>query len=270
MGITHIDARKETKGELGSPVSGVLPSQRVTGMQDEAENQKEVPSLWTTQVRIPSDIERLVRQESTDTGDTLNTILVKRLQAGYEADNSPNIAQTLETAAFMFLELLDTEHQRIILENVEEHKRTVAEYLISAIMLAHEQGNTSYLMPDAAMPPDAVIGDANVPPSMEATLTCEYCQKEIEKPYKLKQQRYCHDPEPILIDAVKKAVQDYGKESEQYQNAMDDLAQCPETCGKLASQREAQTLRDDIVAMRQNTEGSINLRKVAPKRRAQL
>jgi len=240
-----------------------LPPSRFTGAQDTPE----VPSIWATQVRIPSDLERLVRQESTDSGDTLNTVLVKRIKAGYEADNSPNIVQTLEAAAFTFLEVLDTEHKRIILENAEEHKRTVAEYLLSAILLAHEQGNTSHLMPDAAFPAEAVFDPASPVYGAEATLTCEYCHKEIAKPYKLKSQRYCHDPEPALVDVVKKAMQAHGVESEQYQDAMDALAACPETCGRLAEQRKVQEQRADIVAMRQESEGAINLRKVVPKRR---
>ena len=155
---------------------------------------------WTTQARIPSNIERAIRNEKELTGESLNEIIVSRLRRSYDTAATPSheteVTTSLEAAAYTFLSTLDDDHQRILLDNVKEYGRSLPEYIISAMKLVHDQGQTGHLMPDAAMPANLDIHASTVqhPNGHEGVeLVCEECGNVIPPPYVRDGQRYCHN-----------------------------------------------------------------------------
>ena len=195
--------------------------------------------IWSTQLRIRGDIEQLVRQRKAETGQSLNEILCEWVEAG--ATDLPDGAMppTLEHAAYVFLEALDDDHRRILLDNVDEHKRTLAEYMVSAIKLAHDRGETAYLMPDAAMPADVIFDKLTTPTSQQSELVCQRpeCGRLIARPYVRPDQRFCHPP-------------DEG-----------------ESCGRLYEQGRINAQRQEQVTARQSSDLAINLAKIVPRSR---
>ena len=202
---------------------------------------------WVVSFRVPVHLEAMIRSESTASGVSLNTVMVKTMEAGFhppsEVETQPH---TLETAAYTFFEVLEADHQTILMGNVEAHKRSMAEYMLSAIKRVHEQGETSFVMPDAALPPDVGV-ESDRTPVEEEVLACEHCHAIIALPYTRKGQRYCHDPEPALVALVEDAEAAFGPDSDECAAALKTLHACPVPCGRQAQLKSVSANREKHV-----------------------
>ena len=178
--------------------------------------------IWTTQVRLPGCVEREVRAEKESTGVSLNEIIVRRItmQETPPAPPAAEAAMSLDAAAYTILQTLDDDHQRILLDNVAEHQRSLAEYIISALKLVHDRGESSHLMPDAAMPTSLHTKAAAPAQNGNATteLLCEECQAVIPEPYVRIGQRYCHDKDDGSTSCGTKAQMRIVKENREMQS----------------------------------------------------
>lgn len=200
---------------------------------------------WITQLRVPGEIERQVRAEKEATGMSLNEILVNRLKGVAPAPPLPaaEVTTSLEAAAYTFLATLDDDHQRILLDNVKESRRSLAEFMVSALKLMHDQGQSNYLMPDAAMPADVLVAPSTVAhPSgvHDKELICEECHAVIPPPYVRDGQRFCHD-------------KDDGSTS----------------CGRIAAIRQVREHRGAQSRALNRGKGAFDLRGAIPQRRAE-
>ena len=121
-----------------------------------------------------------LRERAKELDTTINKVITALVE-----DEAP---LTLAAAAEVFMNQLDPEHKRLILDCCNETKRSPATYILAYIQRAHDQGATAIPVPEIAEPREVARPTAPQPPS-----TCAYCHK----PFFASQegQKYCPMPD---------------------------------------------------------------------------
>ena len=83
----------------------------------------------------------------------------------------------IHEAATIFLDVLDPEHKRLILDCAKEQSRTPAAFILNCVKMIHDQGRTSQAIPEtldvfgAAVPPSVLQPGFEIQPPIE----CKWC-----------------------------------------------------------------------------------------------
>lgn len=120
-------------------------------------------------IRISETRAAQLRQQADDLDITINTLIAQIV----EGDTTPVTANPADAAAAYFLDKLEPEHRKLIEDCCRETQSTPASYILGYIKLAHDQGNTAKMLPEALDP-------TRVAPVALSNKACEWCNAPLE------------------------------------------------------------------------------------------
>lgn len=138
-------------------------------------------------IALPEDLVERLRFDADAEGVNVSTIIENRLQfAPNAAPEKEQKAFTLDEAAEVFMSVLDRGHVELIRSCAADTKQRPSAYLLSAIKLAHENGQTSLLLPSC-------LGERLDPLAIQTgQVQCDWCHDmfTMTRPG----QKYCPQP----------------------------------------------------------------------------
>lgn len=127
-----------------------------------------------------------LRSQAEELDITINTLIAQIVEGDTLAAPAQRDCTADEAAAF-FLTQLEPEHRKLIEDCAHDTHSHPANYIMSYIKLAHDQGNTSKSLPEAL----EVVKPLTAPTVALGNKYCEWCQKPLEDQHA----RFCPAPE---------------------------------------------------------------------------
>ena len=135
-------------------------------------------------IRISESRAGELRAQAEALDISINTLMAQIVENQTVPAPASRIASPDEAAAY-FLDKLEPEHRKLIEDCSRETQSHPASYLLGYIKLAHDQGNTAKMLPEA---PDPTRSQSS--PVALSNTACEWCHAPLEN----RTARFCPEP----------------------------------------------------------------------------